>query len=369
MTTRQAVILGAGMAGMACARALQRKGLRPLLVAPQRDVASRGETLSARAFPSLEALGWLDLLADDTALVSRGRYSVWGSETLRRGAAASEEVGGWHLDRERLEARMAASLAADGVARVIAEARQLTRSPAEVTVELSDGERVAAEFVVDCSGRAAVSCGPDMLHRLDKLVACYSIHTLADDVEAVAATLVEAVPLGWWYMSMMPGGRVLVGLFTDSDLLPSGLRKDVALWAALASQTTVIAARLESLGIDLAAEAAGQFASAATVTAASLVDGRIIRAGDAASAMDPLGANGLATALWSGIRAAESVAGLVSGDRAVAARYEHQFLQGIASHLATQAALYASEHRFTDAPFWQRRRDPWRDSEAAVPFA
>jgi hypothetical protein len=31
------------------------------------------------------------------------------------------------------------------------------------------------------------------------------------------------------------------------------------------------------------------------------------------------------------------------------AQYEQKFLQGIASHLATQTALYASENRFSDA--------------------
>lgn len=352
------------MAGMACARMLQRSGVRPLLIAPADEVANRGETLSHRAAPSLQTLGWRDLLDTETAVESEGRYSIWGSRALRRGDAHHDEHPGWHIDRRKLQARMAASLDADGVARVIAEADQLIRSPAEMIVALSDGTSVAADVVIDCTGRAAVSCGPDAaLHRLDKLVACYAIHQLDDDVEAVSATLVEAVALGWWYMSVIPGGRLLVGLFTDSDLLPAGRRKEAGALAELAAQTHAVSARLESLGIDLTKSPELEFAAATTVTAAKLVEPRVIRAGDAASAMDPLGANGLATALWSGIQAAESAVRLIShGDAATAVRYEQAFLRGIASHLATQAGLYASERRFADAAFWQRRQGAWHET-------
>lgn len=347
------------MAGMACARMLQRSGIRPLLIAPAHEVANRGETLSHRAAPSLDALGWRDLLDAETAIESEGRYSIWGSRALRRGDAHQDDHPGWHIDRQKLQARMAASLDADGIERLIAEARQLIRAPAGTIVETSDGTSIAADIVIDCTGRAAVSCGPDAaLRRLDKLVACYAIHQLDDDVEAASATLVEAVALGWWYMSVIPGGRLLVGLFTDSDLLPAGLRKVLGLWSELASQTIAVSARLESLGIDLARSSELQFAPATTVTAAKLMEPGFIRAGDAASAMDPLGANGLATALWSGIRSAEGAAQLIThGDAAPAARYEQEFLKGIASHLGTQAALYASERRFPDAEFWLRRRE------------
>ena len=251
---------------------------------------------------------------------------------------------------------MAQSLDADGVERLCAEAKQLSRSPAHIVVDLSDGSSVEAEFVVDCTGRASVTSGSETpVRRIDKLVACYSIFSIEDDVEAVPATLVEAVASGWWYMSVMPGERVLLGFFTDSDLLPPGLRKDVNLWADMASQTIAISARLASLGIDVAASAPLQFAPASTATMSRLVDRRIVRAGDAASALDPLGANGLATALWSGIQAAESVVGLLARDDTVSMHYERQFLEGIASHLVTQGTMYASERRFPDAAFWRRR--------------
>lgn len=352
---RQIVILGAGMAGMACCRTLMRRGYRPLVVAPKEDVANRGETLSFRSRPYLEALEWFGLLDAATALEGQGRYSVWGGAALRRDVSHQEGMSGWHIDRRQLEARMSASLAADGVDRVIGEVRSLSRSPDKVVLELADGSSIETEFVVDCSGRASITSGPDALRRLDKLIACYSIACLDDDVEVAPATLVEAVASGWWYMSLVPGRRMLIGLFTDSDLLPPGLRKNPDLWDELVSQATVVSKRAASLGIDLATSTQLHFAPASTVTASKLGEQRIARAGDAASALDPLGANGLASALWSGIQAAQSIVGLLTQDSAAAQRYERQFLEGIASHLATQQVMYASERRFSDAPFWQRR--------------
>lgn len=359
---RQIVVLGAGMAGMACVRTLLRRGHCPLLVAPPADVANRGETLSFHASPFLESLDWRGLLDAETAMASEGRYSIWGGPALRRDTSHQEGPSGWHIDRRRLEARMAETLDAAGAQRVVGEARRLSRSPSHVVVELADGSSIEAEYVIDCSGRCAITAGSQIApRRLDKLVACYGLFDLDEDVEAIPATLVEAVAAGWWYMSVLPGDRILIGLFADADLLPAGLRKDMALWADMVSQTAAISARVASLGIDVSAAAQLQFAPASTVTMSKLVEPRIIRAGDAASALDPLGANGLATALWSGMQAAESVAGLLAQDNAAALRYERRFLEGIMSHLTTQKAMYASEHRFSDAPFWQRRHGSWSE--------
>ena len=359
----QVAILGAGMAGMACARALLQRGYRPLLIAPEQDVANRGETLSFRVSPFLETLGWRDFLDKEMAIACEGRYSVWGGSTLRQDTFHQGGQSGWHIDRQQLEARMMQSLVADGIERLSAEARQLSRSSSHCVVALSDGSKIEAEYLVDCTGRASVSSGAEApLRRIDKLVAGYGIYQLDDDVEAVPATLVEAVASGWWYMTVLPGERIMLGFFTDSDLLPPGLRKDTTLWAGMAAQTSAISARLESLGIDVTAADELQFAASSTVTTSKLVDQRIIRAGDAASALDPLGANGLATALWSGIQAAEGIAGLLAQDDAPARQYEQQFLEGIASYLVTQRAMYSSEHRFPDAAFWQRRRGAVHDA-------
>ena len=352
---RDVVILGAGMAGMACARTLLQQGHRPLVVAPRHAIASRGETLSFRAAPFLDKLGWQDLLDSEAAVPCQGRYSVWGHAALRRDPQ-HEDASGWHVDRRLFETRMADTLAADGLERLDSEARRLSRSSSQVAVELADGSSIAARFLVDCTGRAAVSAGTiSPPRRLDRLVACYGVFALDDDVEAIPATLVEAVEDGWWYMTIMPARRCLLCFFTDSDLLPAGIRKDASLWAGMTAQTGAIAARLDSLGLHAAACGELLFAPASSVTMSHLVEHRVIRAGDAASALDPLGANGLATALWSGIQAAESVVGALAGDDTASRHYEQKFLEGITSFLITQRAMYASERRFAGAPFWMRR--------------
>ena len=192
----QIVVLGAGMAGMACARALQRLGRRPVLVAPESKVGNRGETLSFRASPSLERLQWLPLLDAGTAMASAGNYSIWGGAALRRNAEHQGLEAGWHIDRRALEARMAASLEAEGVDRIAGEVRRLSRSPDAIHIELADGACLASEFVVDCTGRSSVTSSPETLKRLDRLVACYDVIALGEDTDAVAATLVEAVAIG-----------------------------------------------------------------------------------------------------------------------------------------------------------------------------
>jgi len=351
---KRIVVVGAGMAGMACARRLQRRGLAPVVIAPEQEPQNRGETLSFRARPFLESLDWMSLFDESTALACEGRYSIWGGASLRRDDTVSEADSGWHLDRRALEARMARTLDDDGIARITGTVRALRRTAEGITLELADGTHHEADFVIDCSGRAAVSAGEAALKRLDKLVACYAIVALGDEAELASATLVEAAADGWWYMSALPGSRLLVGFFTDSDLFAPGLRKDAARWAQMAAETIAVSQRIASLDIDLARQPL-KFAPASTVTTTRIVEPRVIRAGDAASALDPLAANGLATALWSGLQAADAVAECIAGHQAIAARYERSFLQGIAAHLTAQRALYAAERRFRDRPFWQRR--------------
>jgi flavin-dependent dehydrogenase len=349
-------VIGAGVAGLSAARRLVLAGQRPLLIAPEPAVPSRGETLSHTALRFLQTLQAAKLLEADSALPGEGRFSVWGGAALRK--ASDDEGRGFHLDRARFERRMRELFITNDVERIALRVTALAHQRDGVALTLTDGRVIFADAAIDCSGRAALSSGAAAgRRRLDKLVAVWRVLDLADETETAAATLVEAVELGWWYMSPIPGRRMMLGLFGDSDLLPSGVAQHGALWARLAADTRAIAPRLHSLGLDqVLADAAPAVAPAASVSVAQLIEGNILRAGDAAAALDPLGANGLATALWSGIAAADAALGLVRGQAGAGEAYQRDYLQGIAHHLATQQAMYGSEPRFAEAPFWRRRQ-------------
>lgn len=349
-------VIGGGVAGLTAARRLMLAGHQPVLITPDPAVPNRGETLSPKASTLLEALRWGHLLDADSALPGEGRFSVWGDATLRK--APDQEGLGYHLDRVQFERLMRTALLADDVERISSSVTVMEHRPDGVELTLADGAVITVAAAIDCTGRAALSSGAAAgRRRLDRLIAAWRVLDLPDDADTAAATLVEAVELGWWYMSPLPGRRMMLGLFTDTDLLPTGVAQDGALWSGLAAGTHAIAPRLESLALDaVAADAAPAIAPAASVTVGRLTEGRIVRAGDAAAALDPVGANGLATALWSGLHAAAAALALAKGEASAAASYERDYLQGVTHQLATQRAMYASEPRFADAPFWRRRQ-------------
>ena len=356
MSAPRVIVLGTGLAGAACAAVLAAQGCRPRLVAPRGAAPNRGETLSARATASLDTLGWLDLLEPALALSGGDRFSVWGGPRLLRTPPPPGEHGGWHVDRRRLEAAVLARLADHGVERLVATAEGVRQSPDGIGVALRDGGALEADFLADCTGRAALTSAAGDRRRLDRLTACHASLALADEVDAAAATLVEAVAEGWWYSSPGPDRRLTVSFFGDSDLMPAGISKDPAVWAGLVAATSATAARLESLGVSLA-DARPRLAGAATIVSATPFDGRIVRAGDAVAALDPLASNGLATALWSGVMAARGILRLAEGSQEELRRYEGAMLGGVLGQLRAQAGLYGGEPRFRDHAFWSRRAE------------
>lgn len=348
------VILGSGVAGLSAARRLGLQGHRPLVVAPLEEPVSRGETLSHKALPLLERLRWMDLLDPATALPGLSRFSVWASQQLR--AMAQHAAPDYHIDRRRFEARMNDSVG-DQALRIAERAVSLHHAPQSVHVHLASGRTVEAPVLLDCTGRAALSSGPaSQRRRIDRLVAAWRIVDLPPQVDTATATLVEAVERGWWYSAPLPSNRMMLGLFTDSDLVPDGISRNGTAWTELLADAPTTLARIDSLGLREGLGAQPPvFTPAASVTGSRIVEGRIVRVGDAAAALDPLGANGLASAIWSGVTAADAALAWLSGDAEPGWRYELAFLEGIAGHLSVQSALYRTERRFRNAPFWVRR--------------
>lgn len=352
------IVVGAGIAGMVATRRLSMQGHKPVWVSAAAPPAALGETLSERGVRFLNALGWSGALDATVALPSQGRFSVWGSAGLR--TVQDEDGQGYLVDKARLEDRLGQWLQRDIQGAQRARVQRVESLSDGVRAVLDDGSVLQGQALIDCTGRAAISSDAQTeRRRLDRLVAVWRVFDLPEHVQTLSASLVEAVELGWWYMSPMPGQRMMVALFSDADLLPESLSRDAGCWSGLARSSDAVRVRLESLGIDCVLDQVTPTVSAAASTLAScVVQGRILRAGDAVATMDPLAATGLATALWSGVQSADAALALLKGDAGPAHRYEKDYLLGLVHHLNSQHALYGMEQRYAGQPFWQRRHRP-----------
>jgi 2-polyprenyl-6-methoxyphenol hydroxylase-like FAD-dependent oxidoreductase len=169
--------------------------------------------------------------------------------------------------------------------------------------------------------------------------------TAADPVDP-DALVVEATADGWWYSAPLIDGRLFVGWMTDFTLVAGGRYEE----AAAASLT----------GAPLHARRVGRprlstIIGSATWALTPAAGPGWIAIGDAALARDPIGGDGLTSALRSACHAADVVARALGGDRsvwaeaaghtdAIATRYQQQRLD-----------LYrVARKRWPSSPFWRR---------------
>ncbi len=181
---REALIIGAGIGGLACALALQRTGwrVRVLERASELQEIGAGLTLSPNA---TRALGWLSVLDSLQGVLSLPPYQVMedpesGREIGRftRGARALEEYGAAYafVHRADLQAGLAAA-----VRRLDPDAIRVGRDCVEVraggdgaAVVFADGSELRGDLLVGCDGirsRVRAALHPDESPRYTGYVA------------------------------------------------------------------------------------------------------------------------------------------------------------------------------------------------------
>jgi 2-polyprenyl-6-methoxyphenol hydroxylase-like FAD-dependent oxidoreductase len=356
-------VIGGGIAGSAACIALARRGIRPLWIAP-REVAARdavGESLAPAARPILASLGLEQLLASPHHRASNITFSAWGSPRLiERHAAVHLEGPGTVLTRPVFNADIAAA------AENVAERQQASLTSFEARDGLwrlaleADGrsEAAAARFVIDASGRAAVFARRlATYHREDQMVAAWAMLPHRDySVDPTPATMIEVTSDGWFYASLLPDGRLSIAYFTDPDLLPANLSRELVVWRNLIAQTIHVSRWIDDAGF--AIEAPPKLTSAGMTRLdppASASEGWAA-IGDAATAFDPLSSHGMTTALWTAAQAGNAAADWLACDRQTLMNYADAVSAGAERVTIARREIYAREKRFTGSPFWHRRR-------------
>lgn len=360
---------------MAAALTLLRHTRRRVLVVERGDYAGFriGETVSPSLQPLLVYLGVWERFLGDGHWPALGTSAAWGGPGLSsREYLFTGRGNGWHLDRRRFDAMLAAAVRA-AKARVLTGARLADCSRVadgrwQLAIVDRAGKRTAcrAHFLVDATGRASALARRIGARRrcFDLLVGVAAVFAPPAAGPAMHHTLVESCAAGWWYSAPLPSGRTVVVLMTDSDLaraLRAGRARD---WRRLLAATRATAQGVAGRALALPP----RILPASSQLLEPAAGPGWIAAGDAAVSFDPLAAIGIGHALTSGIHAARAAhealavgapaGATLASPGALVAGHDEQLSRAMSRYLELRRSFYAIERRWPDEPFWARRQGP-----------
>jgi flavin-dependent dehydrogenase len=353
------VIAGGGPAGAAAAIHLARSGVSVLLA----DTGScrqfeRGESLPADALHELSTLGCGNSFSVDRHPRLQTMCSLWGSDTPQFRDSFTNPLGsGWILDRDRFGATLLDEAERAGVA-VHRQTRVVGVCPSTEswTVRFRDstgGSSLSCRFLVDATGQMATLARELGARRIyfDRLVAVSALIPASSESTAHISTI-ESFRHGWWYTAPLPAGWRVVTLFSDSDLVRAHGFATPRTWLRLLLES--------SLGLKFLCPDHTEPALTVCSAATQFVECGGIRwlsVGDAASSWDPLSSAGITMGLRMGIEASRAIQASLAGDPDSVRCYIHSIRSRMRWYLDEKANQYAVEERWSEEPFWKRRRN------------
>lgn len=381
--TWDVVIVGAGPAGAATAITLARFGQRVLLVEGRVSTSFKlGESLPPTSIGLVKHfLGDPEVPEQDLPGLYRtaGNVSLWATEQPDI-ADFFFTSAGFGLCVERLafdEALRSSAIAAgacllkgvrfQSCARIADGAFnwQLTLTSETQTIQHR------ARYLVDCSGRRAVvaeALGVQTVDTDDRLFAYAQWYSLVGEDDD-RYTRIEAAPHGWWYSNRLPNNdgnetRRLVVFHSDKDLPAARMAGRREGFDQLLDESTHLAPLLNARGYQACGTIRGAPANSQRLQ--DFCGEAWMAVGDAAQAYDPLSSQGIDKALRTASHAGHMIhyaltdcpqgtAGLDSNNEFIH-QYDEQQRQLWQTYLSQRDFYYGVQPRWSDQPFWQRRR-------------
>jgi flavin-dependent dehydrogenase len=382
-TTWDVVIIGSGPAGSATAITLARYGQRVLLVEKRESPSFKlGESLPPTSIGLVKHfLGEPEGPEQQFPglFSTAGNVSLWASEQADIADFFFTSTGhGLCVDRLAFDEALRANAVAAGTTLLRGVRFQSCARIADGSFNwhltfISDAgmRQDRARYLVDCSGRRALvarTLGVPTVHNDDRLFAYAQWFSCAggDDDRY---TRIEAAPDGWWYSNRLPspdGGETgrLVVFHSDKDLPAARLAASRQGFDQLLHGSTHIAPLLKARSYHPSGTIRGAPANSQRLRDFS--GDAWIAVGDAAQAYDPLSSQGIDKALRTASHAGhmihyaltdrqQNAAGLGSGNTYIH-RYDEQQRQLWQAYLSQRDFYYDIQPRWSDQPFWQRRR-------------
>jgi flavin-dependent dehydrogenase len=356
------VVLGAGPSGSAAAAESARRGWPTLLVGRRCDRRPNiGECLRPGIRPTLEKAGVWEAFLRAGHTPSVGIRSSWGSHELAdRDFLLSPYGAGWHIDRTRFDAMMRDSALCSGAEWLECLALRNVEPTAEgwrIKFSTDSGDySVDTPFVIDATGRASVFARRVGAKRIamDRLVGAagyFSFRASCSLMEPVL--LLEAAGNGWWYTAPLPDGKVIAVFLTDADFTQREKLTQPYRWMAQLASTVEQSRRIHENQLSLDGEI--RIVQAESSFLDRVAGDGWLAAGDAAASFDPLSAQGITSAINSGMDAAYAAAAWLSGDRKAPIAYADRVRRTYAEYLTHRNIYYRIERRWQNGEFWKTR--------------
>ncbi len=334
-----ALVIGGGPAGAAAAIRFAQLDRSVCLVDRSKPGEFKiGESLPPAATRLLNDLDASAALAPGIAVPCFGNQSAWGGPQLRDTDFIRDPAGhGWHIDRARFDAKLR-EIARQHGAQVYHQTAAVSRTPGQSWRATIEKELIEANWLIDCAGRASTFARVPR-KSFDRLIAVAMEFASADED---SRTLVESAPCGWWYTALIPSGRRVVVFHTDAGSETSNTARSLEGFRRLLESTVHVRGRVTQPPPRITV------VSAATTRLESFHGPGWLAAGDAAMSFDPLSSQGIYTALYSGMKAAEASA------QDSCAEYSAILDRIFEAYLERRSIHYAEESRWPDSSFWNR---------------
>ncbi len=322
-----------------------------------------GEAMPPTGRPVLQRLGvWEAFLAQDH-LASAGSCASWGSADLGYNDFVLGMQGkGWHLDRAAFDAMLADEVAsridllAGGYR--LRDVDRCDTDGCSLTFEDEHGQptRITAGFLVDATGIAAGAVRRLGVARnqIDCLAAICYIFDLDEPHAVPSQAMLEACEDGWWYAAKIPRNRMIVALAVEPH--QHHCFDEAGTWLRALRATKHVARWVERGGGALAHDMKPETALAPSAILSRVVGEHWLAVGDAASAYDPVSAQGIVKALSDGEAAAEAIAKVLAGaGEAPLLHYQDGVFARFRDYLRLRQHLYGLERRWPRTTFWRAR--------------
>jgi len=354
-TVLDAVVIGAGPAGVTVAGLLASWGRSVVMIHRETDQPSLAESLPSSTRKILRFLGQLEAIDAGDFHPNYGNISRWAGKEV---VAATAESG-YHVSRERFDRLLREHARSKGVTILNGYVQRVDVADT-VTIDCAVPAGVAgyrARFVLDCSGRAGVVAR----HGLRRADTGYRTLAVAAEWECEAwpdgerhQTFVESYQEGWAWSVPLSATRRQCTVMLDADrtiIRKAGLESLYRDELRKAPGIRDRLARCRQLGRPWACDASLYDCTQAVESTAVLV-------GDAASFIEPLSSAGVKKALTSAWRSAVVVNTCLSrpGMLAAASDFHNRRERDVYREcLRRSAAFFSDAAAVHDDTFWSSR--------------